>query len=79
MIRNPSVGDRITAPGWPTRKAGTIVEIRGANPGSRSRQIARIIVHLDGAEDVPRVFDTKDLDREAQPDRPRRKSAGYRR
>lgn len=73
MIRNAQAGDRVTAPGFPHRLAGAILEVRRAN----SRTPHRILVELDNG--TRRLLDALELDPEAIPARNRRRSAGVRR
>lgn len=70
MIRNGEPGDRVTIPSWPTRKAGTITQIRNL----RSSRATIIVVATDGGE--TRYMHPADVDPERIPARNRRQSTG---
>lgn len=69
MIRNARPGDRVTAPGFPHRLAGAVVEVRRPN----SRTPYRILIRLDNGTE--RLLDALELDPETIPARNRRRSA----
>lgn len=81
MIRKPNPGDRVLAPGWPARKAATVVEVRPPT----SAQPTRVIVHIDDAalgadgQPVPRIYSAAELEPEELSGRARARAAGKRR
>lgn len=71
MIRRPTVGERVTIPGWPHRQPATIEVIVKA----RSSTSAYIACRLD--DGTIRNIAPIDVDAIEVPVRNRRRSAGY--
>lgn len=71
MIRNPAAGDRVLAPGWPTKHPATVVEVR-----QRGKALRCLVEQDDGRQ---RLLAAVELEPEELSDRARDRARGLKR